>query len=148
MLPNLHFRPYYQRSEIDPGYNCLAFAVDRNDIFVSTSPVNGYHWPPRNERRLDSWSEYIKQHGFEDCDDGTFEPGFQKIALYATAQGPKHAAKQLKNGSWASKLGSNIDIEHPHLDALEGDLYGTPVKFFRTAREDWMTSDGQPVNIR
>jgi hypothetical protein len=53
------------------------------------------------------------------------EVGFEKIALYATPDGePTHAARQLLNGKWTSKLGRWQDIEH-ELDGLVGELYGT-----------------------
>ena len=42
----------------------------------------------------------------------------------------KHAAKQLYNGRWTSKVGGNVDIEHDLLD-LEGPCYGNVVMYFR-----------------
>ncbi len=35
-----------------------------------------------------------------------------------------HAARQLKNGTWTSKLGVEDDISHPSPDALAGGSYG------------------------
>ncbi len=37
---------------------------------------------------------------------------------------PEHAARQLANGRWTSKLGRAEDIEH-QLHDLEGEVYGT-----------------------
>ena len=55
------------------------------------------------------------------------EPGFEKIALFATDQAvPLHAARQLASGRWTSKLGEREDIEHALRD-LEGEIYGTVV---------------------
>jgi hypothetical protein len=116
----------------------LAFALDRQDDFLSSAPVRGYLPDTGDWESIDNWSSVVRKHGFEDCADDSFETGFQKVALYATSDGVKHAAKQQKNGMWASKLGSGVDIEHQHLDALEGEFYGTPVMFFRIARPDWV----------
>jgi len=52
------------------------------------------------------------------------EVGFEKVALFADAQGlPLHAARQLSDGRWTSKLGEQEDIEHALRD-LEGVAYG------------------------
>jgi hypothetical protein len=42
----------------------------------------------------------------------------------ATDGEPTHAAQQLSNGKWTSKLGRWQDIEH-ELDGLVGEMYGT-----------------------
>jgi hypothetical protein len=44
---------------------------------------------------------------------------FQKIAIYMKYGKPCHAARQLSNGKWSSKLGGWEDIEH-ELTGLEG----------------------------
>ena len=63
--------------------------------------------------------------GFEECSDGELEQGFEKVALYASGETPRHAAKQLPNGKWASKLGLEQDIEHQTVNGVSGDRYGT-----------------------
>ena len=67
--------------------------------------------------------------GFAPCGDGTMQSGFDKIALYATWAGPTHAARQLPNGLWTSKLGPDADIEHT-LEGLNTPMYGAAVGFF------------------
>ena len=70
---------------------------------------------------------------FEECANSQLEAGFEKVALYATDRGTvTHAARQLKNGLWTSKLGPNHDVEHT-IEALEGGLYGRAIKFLRRA---------------
>ncbi len=65
--------------------------------------------------------------GFEPCSSEEIEPGFEKIAIFANAQGiPKHAARQLATGRWTSKLGKMEDIQHDLRD-IEGELYGAVV---------------------
>ena len=62
--------------------------------------------------------------GYRVCENGTFEPGYEKIAIYVCDGVPTHASKQLPDGRWKSKLGSWEDIEHATIKALEGSLYG------------------------
>ena len=40
-------------------------------------------------------------------------------------------ARQLENGQWTSKLGNDIDITHPTVEALEDGEYGTAVQYMR-----------------
>jgi hypothetical protein len=66
--------------------------------------------------------------GYQKTDDATFTPGVEKIAIYGDAKGYTHAARQLTNGRWTSKIGKLQDIEHDSLDALTSleKLIGTP----------------------
>lgn len=50
---------------------------------------------------------------------------------------PTHAARQLENGKWTSKLGQLEDIEH-ELDGLVGDKYGIVVTILRRPYRDWV----------
>ncbi|MCK4793650.1 MAG: hypothetical protein KAV87_58515 [Desulfobacteraceae bacterium] len=72
--------------------------------------------------------------GYEPCNIGRRESGYEKIVLYALKDQPTHAARQLKNGRWTSKLGKNVDIEHKVRD-LEGPRYGKVVAYFRRPRQ-------------
>jgi hypothetical protein len=45
---------------------------------------------------------------------------------------PTHAAKQLPDGRWKSKLGDFEDIEHNTVKAVEDDYcYGTVVQYMK-----------------
>ena len=46
---------------------------------------------------------------------------------------PTHAARQLPNGWWTSKLGPSFDIEHATPEAVAGGVYGDPVLFLSRA---------------
>jgi hypothetical protein len=37
---------------------------------------------------------------------------------------PKHAARQLPNGNWTSKMGRFEDIQHFELSSIGGPFYG------------------------
>jgi len=58
------------------------------------------------------------------------EPEYEKIAIYATSDGPEHVARQRASGNWTSKAGKGRDFEH-ELEALEGSFYGKVVKVMR-----------------
>jgi len=63
--------------------------------------------------------------GWRRCADGAHHPGIEKVALYADEhEEPTHAARQLADGRWTSKLGDWEDITHETLEALEGPIYG------------------------
>ena len=62
--------------------------------------------------------------GYVRVDSPSLDVGVEKVALYVGPdQSPAHAARQLDNGRWISKLGPGMDIEH-ELKWLEGEQYG------------------------
>jgi hypothetical protein len=84
------------------------------------------------EVTLVAFVEAFRVLGYEECDDGSLEDGYQKIAIFADDAGnPTHAARQLPNGEWTSKLGQLEDIVHATVDDVNGPTYGTPVEFMR-----------------
>ena len=97
--------------------------------------MNVAYWPkdaPR-EVKLQAFIAAYAGLGYEVCSSGDLEPGFEKIALYAKPAGtPAHAARQLPNGKWTSKLGDEEDIEHD-LPGLECTRYGEVRQFMRRA---------------
>lgn len=116
-------------SEAGDLYNCVAWAAHvTTDWWWPVGPGKTY-WPegvPR-EATLEAFCAAFATLNYAICDGEEWEPGFQKIALFANEQGvPKHAARQLDSGRWTSKLGKMEDIEHG-LHDLEGTLYGSVV---------------------
>src|SRR5262249_10199033 len=109
--------------------NCIAWAVGQPDSWWW--PVPGRYWPagtPREET-LEAFITALGTCGFTTCSTSVLESGLEKIALYSIGNTPAHAARQLNNGWWTSKLGLNFDIEHATLEALAGGVYGSPVAF-------------------
>lgn len=131
-FPDLSRTGYRPTSPPDPQYNCIDWAAGFNDIWWWPDPDGFDHWPacaPR-QRTLTAFVIALGTVGFLPCPDESLEPGWEKIALYATSDGPTHAARQLKNGRWTGKLGPDDDIEHT-LDGLCGSLYGTVIQLLR-----------------
>jgi hypothetical protein len=58
--------------------------------------------------------------GYQLCEGDALEPAFERIALFADADGrPTHAARQLPSGLWTSKLGKAEDIATAAANAAE-----------------------------
>jgi len=138
-FPNLKDEAWQESSPVDASYNCIAFAAGRTDVFwwadPFAPPLDDY-WPqgiPREET-IEAFIELYRTFGYAPCDltdDGSLEPGYEKIALYAEGTIPTHAAKQLPDGRWCSKLGLYEDIKHDNQACLNGPCYGCPVRFLR-----------------
>jgi hypothetical protein len=71
--------------------------------------------------------------GYECCADGLPQAGFEKVALYGCDLFYTHAARQLPDGRWTSKLGARPDIEHDTPDDVADGLYGRVLGFMRRA---------------
>jgi len=85
------------------------------------------HWRVES---VDSFREAFATLGYVVCNSEQLEDGYEKVAIFALAGLPKHAARQLVGGRWVSKLGSSEDIEHA-LHDLAGDVYGEVVVVMR-----------------
>ncbi len=100
--------------------------------------VKGYYWPPGVARddSLESWIKVFEIHGYRVCETGGAERDVEKIAIYGNPKNnaPAHVSRQKKSGAWVSKLGSGADIEHDTLNALNGDVFGEPIRFMRRPR--------------
>lgn len=121
-FPKLASSPHRITSPSDRSYNCIAWAAGDTENWWEPDEAELAYWPtevPR-EYSLDAYLRAFESIGFERCDSAELEPGFEKVAVFADQTGPTHAAKQLADGRWSSKLGRFEDIEH-ELDALAGD---------------------------
>jgi len=128
LFPNLRPEDYRITSPDDEAYNCIAWAAGKTDAWWQAAP--GYYWPdeaPWNDL-VESLIEVFKLLGYEVCDSDAFDPDYDKVAIYAKGDAYEHAARQLPNGKWTSKLGKYKDIEHETLFGLTGAEYGAVVK--------------------
>lgn len=135
-FPKLAEEDWQITSEIDPAYNCVAFAVGDTNQFWDPNcvGVRGYYWPPGvpREDTIQAWVKVFEIHGFKLCEGGSPEAGFEKLAIYIDDDGvPNHVARQLPTGQWISKLGKIEDIEHNAVSGLEGDAYGKATVFLK-----------------
>ena len=113
-------------SPSDESYNCIAWATGDTERWWWPDALRQDYWPPEAPRSesLAAFESAFATLGFSQKSDSQLERGTQKVALFASQAGtPTHAARQLSDGWWASKLGREIDIEHT-LEAIEGPAYG------------------------
>lgn len=132
-FPNL--RPEHRQitSLATIEYNCIAWAAGDTETWWWPDEDGIGHWPsnvPR-ERTILAFQLAYATLGYAPCQTGQLEIGFEKIALYGDGDGPTHAARQLPNGNWTSKLGEHEDIEHINLECLNGPCYGRVICFLR-----------------
>lgn len=108
-FPNLDPSNARITSSASATYNCVAWAAGDTTAWWWPEPqLQGYHWPPGVPRNvtLQSFVLAFEHLGYRVCTSGMLEEGVEKIALYAASDGePTHAARQLANGGWTSKLG-------------------------------------------
>lgn len=134
LFPRLGGTAYQVTSPADDVYNCIAWAAGMTDLWWwPFGDPEKTHWPdgvPREET-MAAFREAFAALGYSVCDQAQIEPGHEKVALFADASGcPLHAARQLPDGKWTSKLGALEDIEHA-LHDLEGTEYGGVVLIMR-----------------
>jgi hypothetical protein len=101
-------------------------------------------WYPRGEPDRSFWPDGVRDdftveayatRGFSPCENGDMETDLEKIALYVDEDGePSHAALQLHDGRWSSKMGTWEDIEHPDTACLEGGTYGVVALYLQRSR--------------
>jgi hypothetical protein len=125
---------YTKSSDPSGIYNCVAFAASDDTEWWSHFP--GYKWPARRSPLIDALVEVFLSLGFQKfgATETMSEPGYDKVALYELNGFWKHAARQLPNGKWTSKLGPDEDIEHDTPECLGGNFYGTIHCIMRKAR--------------
>jgi hypothetical protein len=148
LFPGLLRTGYQVTSPQDDVYNCIAWAAGATDRWwwPFGDPQRTY-WPegvPRLETP-EAFRAAVATLGYAVCDHTEAEPGFEKVALFADAQGcPTHAARQLPGGRWTSKLGKLEDIEHA-LDGLAGAEYGSVVLVLKRplAAAEGRTAEGE-----
>lgn len=143
-FPNLEADQYRVTSPRSPKYNCVAWAAGRTNKWWEPphpflGPAPGTYWPPGIPAgtSLTGITRAFEQQGYEVCTSADLEPGFEKIAVYSDIHGNyTHAARQLANGKWTSKLGNLEDITHDNLQGLEGHhpAYGTATRYLKRRR--------------
>jgi hypothetical protein len=135
LFPGLRGSGYRVTSPIDEVYNCIAWAAGDVRKWWWPDPHRRRYWPAGVYRveTLGAFEDAFASLGYVTCVGDVPESGFEKIALFAGSDGiPLHAARQLLNGRWTSKLGELEDIEHA-LHDLAGEEYGSVVLIMKRA---------------
>ncbi|MBV9122139.1 MAG: hypothetical protein JO112_02105 [Planctomycetes bacterium] len=130
LFPRLTLENHRITSPADNSYNCVAWSA--KDVEHWWQP--GVFWPVElaaDDHGIGALEQAFLQLGFQDCPDGSLEVGFEKVALYGSGFMYTHAARQLPDGRWTSKLGGAEDIEHQTPHDVAGGLYGELVQFMK-----------------
>lgn len=112
------------------SYNCVAWPV--GDARRWWQP--GACWPipaTADDVSIEALLRAFAALGYQPCESTELEPGIEKVALYGSGMYYTHAARQLPDGRWTSKLGKAEDIEHQTPDDLAGGLYGDIVRIMQ-----------------
>lgn len=137
LLPNLNRGEYRVTSPESIRYNCVAWAAG-DDARRWWPGVPDYYWPDTapQEETVEAFQAVFEAMGYRVCATAEPETGFEKVAIFAKDGFPTHAARQLANGNWSSKLGRWQDIEHQRLNALAGgaSIYGDIALLLRRPR--------------
>jgi hypothetical protein len=134
-FPGLVGSPYSVTSPVAREYNCIAWAVGRDDVWMWPDSGGFSYWPeaiPR-EVTVDAFIQAFELLGYSGSSSPDPDDGVEKVALFAQEGKPTHAARQLPDANWTSKCGKNVDISHS-LRNLEGDHYGTVCRILARPR--------------
>lgn len=124
-----------------PKYNCIAWAMQFEDRWVSIFDYPGYWWPEGVEKTMSPSAliHAFEAVGFTLCDNSYLEDGFDKVVLYKKEGNEEwtHAARIVSETTEHSKFGQSWDGTHSH-DVLcktgvgyEDSSYGIPYAFMK-----------------
>lgn len=133
-FPNSFTSPFLITSEEDDTYNCMAWSVHDTERWWDWEEDAFWIEGIARDGKLTTFERLFNKLGFKVCQNGEYQPGYQKIVLFSTDKiHCTHVARQLENGNWTSKLGVSHDVEHT-LTAMEGGIYGDGVVFMKRRR--------------
>jgi hypothetical protein len=139
-LPNLTDGAYSITSCYDTRYNCIAWAAGATTAWWQPENDYGTYWPDGapTENIIESYVAAFGTLGYVECSDASLEEGWEKVALFGQVEDDKivcpHAARQLPDGTWTSKLGNCEDITHMTLEVVHCDAYGIDFLYMKRPR--------------
>ena len=130
-FPNLASEGFETVGQASELYNCIAYAAGDTTKWWWPDGIN--YWPTgaTPDNRMESLTEAFAAMGYEQCQNSDAEEGCQKVALYGFRDRFEHAALQMPNGRWRSKMGQGPVIEHRSPESLSGGIYGNPTSYMR-----------------
>jgi hypothetical protein len=139
LFPRLVPGSYRCISPPDTHYNCVAWAVGKRDRHWWPNEPGRSYWPPGilAEASVDAFTQLFQSFGYEVCDTPDFQRRYEKVAIFVNNNAVTHAARQLGNGKWSSKLGRVWETVEHELEAVGGhgiQEYGDILQFMRRKR--------------
>ncbi|MCI1267915.1 MAG: hypothetical protein LKG19_15170 [Saprospiraceae bacterium] len=132
-FPNSQIEQFLITSPQTSSYNCIAWAFGDDSKWYWPDNSNIYFWPsniPRQET-LNSFIMLFESIGYTRTNNGDSEPDFEKIAIYGDRfSNPTHAARQMQDGLWTSKLGQYFDVTHT-IFSLSNGSYGNVLVYMK-----------------
>ncbi len=104
LFPNLTDNNHEITSPRTIEYNCIAWAARNTKRWWQP----GAFWPIESTRDDYGIGELVwhsRALTMRKYDNGLLEEGFEKLALYSQGMMYTHAARQLPDGQWTSKIG-------------------------------------------
>jgi hypothetical protein len=134
LFPKLDASRLALTSPQTPAYNCIAWAAGDQKRWWWPDADGIAYWPQSVQRavRLIAFQHAFETLGYQITGDDSLEPMLEKVTIFSRGAIPTHAAKQLANGLWSSKVGNLEDISHD-LHGIENEAYGT-VAFIMSRR--------------
>ena len=136
-FPNSERDKFKHHSEETTEYNCIAFALEIQDKWIdpeTQDPLDGTKpwWPDKipRDRTLSTFIKLFELYGFQKCLDKNLEEDYVRIAIFVRGDKVAHAARQIGNGMWVSKLGNGVDCIHS-LSAIHNGMYGVVRQFMK-----------------
>ena len=125
-FPNLKQQVLKITSPQDVGYNCIGWAAQDDKRCWWPDSDDYYYWPIAvGDASEEHFIQAFQILGYKRCRTARLRKGYEKIAFYLDSdKNVTHAARQLTNGLWTSKLGEEYDIEHATPEGLNGVAYG------------------------
>ena len=123
IFPHLKKEGYTITSKETLDYNCIAWAADDDKWWWDPN----YYWLPQipREYTIEAYKKLFESLGYKECSSYEYEDLFEKVVIFSDRDGiPTHAARQLNDNIWTSKLGQLEDIEHT-LHGLDNSDYGS-----------------------
>lgn len=134
-FPNLRASGYRITGPATNRYNCIAWTAGEQDAWWQGNLADAY-WPEgiSGDGTVQSLIALFQSLGYQPGASAEFEQDCDKVAIYAKGTEYTHAARQLADGGWTSKLGQSVQIEHATLDALTGETYGAVAEILKRPR--------------
>jgi hypothetical protein len=134
-FPSLSQDGFDITSAEDVHYNCIAYASGDTKQWWWPVKRHGNFWPNDvpAEETLNAFQVLFEKQGYRRCRTHGLQRSYERVAIFTLGGAPTHAARQLEDGHWSSKLGVHEDIMHA-LRGLEHSTYGTVAAVMRRPR--------------
>lgn len=105
-FPKLRSGGYRISGPATNRYNCIAWAAGEQDAWWQGNLTDA-SWPEGipADGTVRSLVALFQSLGYRPCASAELEGDFEKVAIYGNGTEYTHAARQLVDGRWASKLG-------------------------------------------